>query len=50
MIGYGHEVWSFGGYYFWVSVLKPFSKPKLTLFPDPYGRTFHGLHLWRLAL
>ncbi|GJN69808.1 hypothetical protein PLICBS_003860 [Purpureocillium lilacinum] len=24
MIGYGHEVWSFGGYYFWIPVVAPF--------------------------
>ncbi|CAK7272665.1 glycerol channel [Sporothrix epigloea] len=24
MIGYGHEVWSFGGYYFWIPMVMPF--------------------------
>lgn len=24
MIGYGHEVWSAGGYYFWVPMVAPF--------------------------
>ncbi|KAJ9627383.1 glycerol channel [Knufia peltigerae] len=24
MIGYGHEVWSFGGYYFWIPMVAPF--------------------------
>jgi aquaglyceroporin related protein len=24
MLGYGHEVWSYGGYYFWVPMVAPF--------------------------
>jgi aquaglyceroporin related protein, other eukaryote len=31
MIGYGHEVWSFGGYYFWIPMVAPF-----------FGCTFGG--------
>jgi len=32
MLGYGHEVWSAGGYYFWIPMVAPF-----------LGCTFGGL-------
>ena len=57
MIGYGHEVWSAGGYYFWVS---PSSCQNMCLhfwkanmadivtISGPNGRTFLRMHVWRV--
>lgn len=52
MIGYGHEVWSAGGYYFWVSLgqLSKPSKPLLTKFSGTNGFSILRLRFWRMAL
>jgi aquaglyceroporin related protein len=60
-VGYGHEVWSAGGYYFWVCLLpleRPLSTLRCTLrrpsiiliFLDSYGCTFLRMYIWWLAL
>lgn len=61
MLGYGHEVWSAGNYYFWVCHTLPLhprylplpfvSKLSLTrTFSDPNGCALLRLHLWRFPL
>lgn len=60
MLGYGHEVWAAGNYYFWVcdrvfalSLLKSSSGYFLTLSLvqlGPHGRPVPGLHVRRMAL
>jgi len=42
MLGYGHEVWSAGGYYFWVSHAKVHSGASLTCFKVPMVAPFFG--------
>lgn len=57
-LGYGHEVWSAGNYYFWVCLyLLPsklaansLSKPQLIVGTDSNGRTLLWLHVRRLPL
>jgi len=50
MIGYGHEVWSAGGYYFWVGPLIRSTRHFLIASAGPYGCTFLRLHVRRVAL
>lgn len=52
MIGYGHEVWSYGGYYFWVSSRERiFEKPqRLTFSKGSYGCTVLRLPFRRLVV
>jgi aquaglyceroporin related protein, other eukaryote len=51
-LGYGHGVWSAGGYYFWVRDLLVVSVCNSTdnRPPDTDGCSLLRLHLWRLAL
>lgn len=48
-IGYGHEVWSAGNYYFWVCTLDDHLVCLLTLV-DPHGNTFFWMYVWRLPV
>jgi aquaglyceroporin related protein, other eukaryote len=48
-VGYGHEVWSAGNYYFWVSKLDVRSSFKL-IFPDTNDRTVLRMYFWRLLI
>lgn len=54
MIGYGHNVWAAGNYYFWVSATPDFRSQVYdanTIFQTgPHGSTFLRLHLRRLAV
>ncbi len=53
MIGYGHEVWSAGGYYFWVSLLMSLQligMAILIIVAGSNGRAFLWLFIWGLAL
>lgn len=48
-VGYGHEVWSAGNYYFWVCTLDMLIALVLT-FPDTHGCTVFRMYLWRLPV
>ena len=52
MLGYGHEVWSAGGYYFWVSSCSSaiLSQKQLTMLPGTHGFSFLWLCIRWLAL
>jgi aquaglyceroporin related protein len=52
MIGYGHEVWSAGGYYFWVSLLSHRRAGMVILIvaAGSHGCTILWLYIRRLAL
>jgi aquaglyceroporin related protein len=49
MLGYGHEVWSAGNYYFWVRPKRGFRRRSLTIVGS-YGCPFLRNHIWRLSL
>jgi aquaglyceroporin related protein, other eukaryote len=48
-IGYGHEVWSAGNYYFWVCPLHHHTMCLLTLV-DSHGCPFSWMYVWSLYI
>jgi hypothetical protein len=52
ILGYGHEVWSAGGYYFWVSepMAGARAEQKIDVFSDSYGSPFLRMHVWGISV
>ncbi len=48
-VGYGHEVWSAGNYYFWVSTVDMLIVLILNSL-DTYGCTIFRMYLWRVPV
>ncbi len=48
-VGYGHEVWSAGNYYFWVCDLNVLTTPLLTWL-DSHDRTIFRMYVWGIPV